>query len=392
MTTYVLGAGASYPIYPLSSELLTRIGDYVAACGQCFNRFNYADWPEVMAWLSNNANPLLRQAFQNRDIEQIFTVLDLAESLTDQSLIDILRASKEGADAVAAAQANHTKVASETSEYQYKRRVLMWALEHFLEYRHHKDQEEFDSDQWKTLKGFGQLLHPGDTVITFNYDSAVERVLWNLHKWSPADGYGQRIVFQQSRCDQTMVALPNSEVTVLHLHGAVGWYRRRKIRQNFQMTNGGPIPPEARTPAPMETKISVDPIVLRDFGIYPAVDASMPDRPADEYQTLLRPSFLKDYTGEENYSTVFTDIWRMAAEALRSANRIVIIGYSLPAADSAAWTLLTTNCDSARTTVVNPAPVVMSRYRRLLTQRLPRMSQWTPPQTFAGWVAAQETD
>ena len=155
------------------------------------------------------------------------------------------------------------------------------------------------------------------------------------------------------------------------------------------MKTGGQIPPEARTPAPIETDISIDPIVLRDFGIYTAVDASMPVRPSDEYQILLHPSFLKDYAGEENGNAVFIKMWRMAAEALRSANRVVIIGYSLPPADSAAWTLLLTNCDAARTTVVNPDPSVMSRYRRLLVQHLPTASEWIPPQHFVDWVAAQ---
>jgi hypothetical protein len=60
MTTYVLGAGASYPAYPLASELLTHINDYISRSGKCFIRFDYSDWPKVMAWLSENSNPLLR--------------------------------------------------------------------------------------------------------------------------------------------------------------------------------------------------------------------------------------------------------------------------------------------------------------------------------------------
>ena len=155
------------------------------------------------------------------------------------------------------------------------------------------------------------------------------------------------------------------------------------------MKTGEAIPPEARTPAPIETKISIDPIVLTDFGIYTAVDASMPDRPPNEYQVLLHPSLLKDYAGEENGNPVFIKMWRMAAEALRSANRVVIVGYSLPPADSAAWTLLLANCDAARTTVVNSDQLVMKRYRRLLNQPLPKMSDLRPPQKFEDWVAAQ---
>jgi hypothetical protein len=390
MTTYVLGAGASYPVYPLASELLRHISDYIAGCGKCFNRFDYAEWPEVLRWLAENRNPLLRQAFQNGNLEQIFTVLDLAESLHDDSLIGLLRASKKGADAVAAAEASHKNLTSETSEYQHKRLILMWALENFFQDRHGTDHGKFESKEWGTLRRFAQLLQPGDTVVTFNYDSTVERVLLNLNKWSPSNGYGEHLTFQKTRHDNTCIPLGDSQIKVLHLHGAVGWYRKSRVKRDFPLRAGGLIPQEARTPAPIETDISIDPIVLRDFGIYAAVDASMPYRPPNEPQILLHPSFLKDYAGEENGNRVFVRIWRMAAEALRSADRVVIIGYSLPPADSAAWTLLLANCDAARTTIVNSDPSVMSRYRHLLIQRLPKMSLWIPPQTFADWIAAQK--
>ncbi len=290
MTTYVLGAGASYPVYPLASKLLQHISDYIAGSGKCSDRFDYTDWPKVMAWLRENRNRLLRQAFQNGNIEQIFTILDLAESLIDNSRIDILCASKKGADAVAAAEASYSELATEISEYPHIRRTLMWALEDFFQGKHHGDQQEFRSKEWETLKAFGQLLQCGDTVVTFNYDSTVERVLLGLGKWSPSDGYGERLVFQKDRSDNTLCTFADSQVKVLHLHGAVGWYSKPSVRQDFRLESGGAIPPEARTPAPIETRISIDPIVLQDFGIYPAVDASMPCRPSDEYQILLHPS------------------------------------------------------------------------------------------------------
>jgi hypothetical protein len=388
MTTYVLGAGASYPIYPLASKLLQSVSEHIAASGRLINRFDYAEWPEVMAWLRDNSNPLLRQAFENGNIEQIFTVLDLAESLLDDSQIDILRASKQGAKAVAAAEANYNNLAAHISEYRRKRIVLLWALENFFQDRHSDDLREFKTQKWEILLRFGELLKCGDTVITFNYDSTVERVLLALGKWHPADGYGERILFQRSQHDTTPFHFPDSHVKVLHLHGAVGWYRKPSVRQDFPLNSGGAMPPEARTPAPLETKISIDPIVLRDFGIY-SVDASMPSRPPHEYQILLHPSFLKDYAGEETRNPVFMRVWKTAAEALRAADKIVIIGYSLPPADAAAWTLLLTNCAAAKTDVVNPDKFVMDRYRRLLFQHLRKFSEWKPPLSFRDWVAAQ---
>lgn len=388
MTTYVLGAGASFPVYPLASQLLKAISDFIAGCGKCFDRFDYEKWPEIMAWLEKSPNPLLRQAYRNGNIEQIFTILDLADSLHDESQIDILRASKQGLDAVNAAKRKHDELAVDTTEYQHIQRTLMWALEQYFQDRHNRDFQSTGSKDWSALAQFADFVQPGDTVITFNYDSTVERVLLERNKWFPSNGYGERLVFQGDRNDKTVVTFSDSPVKVLHLHGAVGWYRKPSVKEDYPYP-GGAIPSEARTPAPIETRISIDPIVLQGFGIYAAVDASMPQQPSDEYQVLLHPSFLKDYSGEESGNPVFIKMWRLAAEALRAADKVVIIGYSLPAADSAAWTLLLTNCNIERTTVVNPDASVMRRYRRLFMQQTPKMYTWSPPLYFADWIRAQ---
>lgn len=129
MTTYVLGAGASYPVYPLASRLLEKVSEFITQNSSFIDRFNYSEWPEIMEWIAENPNPLLRQAYQNGNIEQIFTILDLANTLHDESQIDILRASKQGMDAVNAAKAKHERLAVDTTEYQHKQRTLMWALE-----------------------------------------------------------------------------------------------------------------------------------------------------------------------------------------------------------------------------------------------------------------------
>lgn len=117
----------------------------------------------------------------------------------------------------------------------------------------------------KVLALFADLVQGGDTVITFNYDSTVERVLLERNKWFPSDGYGERLVFQKDRYDKTVVTFSDSPVRVLHLHGAVGWYRKPSVKEGY-LYPGGAIPPEAHTPAPIETRISIDrPAGLRDL-------------------------------------------------------------------------------------------------------------------------------
>ena len=369
MRAYVLGAGASHPIYPLGGELFNEIDKYILGRGPYFNRFDYQkDWPPLKDLLKCSSNPLLRQAYGNGNIEQIFTVLDLAENLFSNSQISMLKKSVEGTAEAEAAVANHRFFASGIKEYRDVRSKLLWAMEDYFLHRNQLDLESYGSAQWKDLKRFGTFLQSGDVVITFNYDSTVERVLLDQKKWAPSDGYGTEIVFQKNQDDKTRVGYSPSMVKVLHLHGAIGWYSKPPFSPDFhpRAEGGGAIPREALSPAPLETEIALDPLLLQGLGIQ-YVDASLPRRPPQESQILLHPSFLKEYEAEDRPSQVFNRLWKMASDALRNADEVTIIGYSLPPADSAAWTLLHTSCDRKHTTVVNPSKSVLrNRYGRLL--------------------------
>ena len=172
------------------------------------------------------------------------------------------------------------------------------------------------------------------------------------------------MTFQKSASDSDPVDVRNSQALVLHLHGAVGWYRRQRGSLN-------------------EVPIALDPTFLEGLD-FPYVDASMPQpaRPESD-NILLHPSFIKNYTQEETgESRIFDVLWRSAAEALRAADEIFVIGYSLPPADSAALTLLQTSCDRDKVRVVNSDAGATRRLAGLLTS-VPL--QW--PQSFQDWLA-----
>lgn len=362
MKAYVLGAGASFPCYPLGRLLLEEIDEYISSCGRCHDRFDYTkEWPEALRWLETNGNPLLRQARRTGNIEQIFTVLDFAEVLWDESMTAVLKAGKGGAETFAAAEADYENLQAEIGKYQDVRRILLRAMGAYFETRHHDDRRQFGDDKWNDLRGFAKILTDRDVVITFNYDSTVERVLWYEKKWTPRDGYGFKLDFQKDHRDRTPVEFPESRVKVFHLHGSIGWHPKPPS------DDGGAVP--------AEIEMSLDPVFLKDLGI-PAVDASMPDSPPDDYPVLLHPSFLKNYAGGG-----IERLWKMAADALRAAEEVVVIGYSLPLADTAAWTLLLTSCDNGKSVqIVDPDFEVLARYQRLL--RLPPLQ----PQDFATWL------
>ena len=82
------------------------------------------------------------------------------------------------------------------------------------------------------------------------------------------------------------------------------------------------------------------------------------------------------------YNRIFNRLWKRAAKALKVAEEVVVIGHSIPSADSAAWTLLQTCCDGARTKVVNPSKsVLMNRYGWLL--HLPNFAE---AMDFGAWL------
>ena len=332
MNVYVLGAGVSKALgYPLGSELFDAIDGYVRTSGNCFDRFDHQEgWAELQSWLGTNPNPMITEAYRAKDIEHLFTVLDFA-ALSDSST-------------------------TEARDRQHYRGMLLWTLEHYFAWRHYQDHEESRNKDWDALKRFAEKLNPGDVVITFNYDATLERVLLDQGKWSLRNGYGFDLVFQKSRDDKTAVSLPESPIVILHLHGATGWYRRPMFAPDFSLPSQhhGATPPEAFGPAPMSTKISLDPQFLQGLGIW-HVDSCLPSTPIgnDERHVVLHPSYIKNYETDESDSHVFVDLWRKAAQALRDAGRVYIIGYSLPRADSAALTLLLTNCREGVVSVVN---------------------------------------
>jgi len=142
MRAYMLGAGASFPIYPLGGGL--------------------------------------------------FDTID--ETLISDSLSDILYASKKGAHAVRAAESKYDSFKADIGDYRHVRKTLLWAMEAFFlggnddDFKTFRSTDANDLRNWSDLRRFGALLKPGDVVITFNYDSTVERVLHDLGKWAPSDG------------------------------------------------------------------------------------------------------------------------------------------------------------------------------------------------------------
>src|ERR1700728_290592 len=349
MKVYVTRAGASKDAgYPLGRDLLQEMDSFVFSSGPCVHGFDYLkDWPETCQWLEKNDNLLIREAYRTRNLENIFSVLDFTEKLRDQALDAYAQhtiKTQPDRQAAGKAEADWTDLEAKAARHVKARGVLLLALEHYLEHKHGDDQSKCETKEWDYLRSFGNKLCDGDAVITFNYDSTLERVLYKQKKWFPSDGYGFRAVFQKSPSNKEAVPYEDSPIKILHLHGAVGWYRKPAISdEELLPSNGGAYPIEARTPAPLETQVALSPMFLGRLGVS-AVDASLPFRPPEEQQIFIHPSFFKSYEWKGSQDTALIELWKKAAEFLRKADEVFVIGYSLPEADSAALTLFLTTC------------------------------------------------
>lgn len=366
MKCYILGAGVSKSVgYPLGFELFDEIDRFVRQSGRCIDRFDYQkDWDHLHSCLEQNSNPAIAQAYRTRNIEHIFTALDFVDYLRNDALVSVALTKRNSPERTRKSEA-FEEYDNAAEDYQESRRILLWALEHYFSHLHHRDHTASEGREWDTLKAFGEMLKPGDAVITFNYDATLERALFKQGKWSPADGFGFELKFQKSRRDKTLVnPWPSSAVKVLHLHGATGWYSRPTFVPGLEPQGSGAVSRDALGPAPLETQFSLDPQFLEGLGIF-HVDACLPDKlaVATEPHVVIHPSFLKDYLAREG---VIPPLWQMAAKDLRRADRVYIVGYSLPDADSAALTLLLTNINQGIARIINPNRAVKMKLGRLL--------------------------
>lgn len=315
MNCYVLGAGVSTDIgYPLGSKVFEELEKHVKTCKDCQDRqCRGKSWQDVTTWLNHPENPLIERAFRDgkcHDIEYLFTILDLAY----QQHLAPLRA-----------VFNHNSTngwsnPEKLDDYPGYREVLLETLAHYFLVRHVEDNSKFNDAPWETLKRFGEILEDGDVIITFNYDAAIERVLLTQNKWSIADGYGFEVAVENANNSSQKTS---SKIKVLHLHGMTGWYRAKHATDTVP-------------------KISVAPEFLLGLGISGKGQHKADLEPNP--QLMLHPTYLKDLEDKLG-STALIDLWQQAAEKLRQAKRVYIIGYSLPKADAAALTLLLTNCD-----------------------------------------------
>ena len=233
-------------------------------------------------------------------------------------------------------------------------------------------------------------LGPNDSLITFNWDTLIDRALLESKNWNMDTGYG--VVPAGIYRDEWHNADPSkkSGVKLIKLHGSTNWLTSYIVfdedEQIMFTHDGGP-----ETLFAFES--TVNPYSCYDgrylpgyqdlsYGYYPP-NLPIRGKPAPEGHLLAKflqrtpftPKGSSDKSGlvsmpliippvkHKNYSMfgqLFENLWRQAETELVLADRIVVLGYSFPVTDIRT-TLLFEQAFMKRDTVptiviVNPSP------------------------------------
>ncbi|MGO9272645.1 MAG: hypothetical protein ACLQOO_20825 [Terriglobia bacterium] len=280
MTVYVLGAGASrHAGYPLASQMATELFAWM--------RKFPADsiYPHIV-------EKLLNRFGSNPDIEDVIT--DLQESVI--------------------------KNLEDRYEYHQLRECrnrLVYASREWFRQIHTRPAPGYAS----FADGIVRL---GDVVVTFNYDDSLESELRRAGKWDIHRGYG----FPVGDGGQ-------SPTIVLKLHGSINWMVSMfegKTSGTAILGSGLPLGSGPLIPQPDLEYLGYDAIPGHHF----------PDGGA--FPALIMPGRRKKFFFETSLGAEWTDfwdgLWSMATDALRTAEELVVCGYSLLPADERACDLI----------------------------------------------------
>ncbi len=163
---------------------------------------------------------------------------------------------------------------------------------------------------------------PGDVILTFNYDLALERQLKLAGKWEVGNGYGFLI-------DERIA--PSSKVRVLKLHGSINWHGL--------LFDG--LPPGSS--GGFNYSLGSRPVIwgpeMKFLGYPEGINDPLAKTGA-YMEAFILPTYSKKFYFETSFGKEWVpfwdSIWNQAEDALRKADEILVLGYSLPPADERA--------------------------------------------------------
>jgi hypothetical protein len=249
--------------------------------------------------------------------------------------------------------------------------LIFAVIKHQLEYGHGKDKPNYYEE---ALRKVNEGVAPN--VISLNYDIIVDNTLCALTGDTFPD-YGTDISTEAYRQSRKFGKL-------LKLHGSLNWlYCPGCLRLDLGVAGLG----APGTSKVLDELYQENPLEPR-YGCHGTACHECDSRVRP---VLITPTHLKDYRNPH-----VSDVWYEAERMLRRADRVVIVGYSLPEDDVDVIYLLKRgleNVPPSRVTVVEFDPQrrhlrehpVGLRYRSLFGGEL----DWHT-EGFAAWLESQE--
>lgn len=315
MKVLFLGAGASKSAgYPLAGELMTTIEQDVRQSRNLQLSNAWRLWEQV----KRSAPGSIRLLLEDPNPEVTLSFLDLCVvshagsigAFPTERIEEALSYAHSG-DAIPDryfVSMDH-KWLHEASIAKFR---LIDCLLAYFDWKHYEDAEQPRHRAY--LRSELEKLSPGDRVITLNWDSTIERTLFEMGRWSPRDGYGFLAKLRGELPEDPPAdrILQPSQVVVLKLHGSIGW---RLAGTEVYLHNDF-----LQILLPPEEQVVCDWDALR-FG--------------DGSPAIAYPSFMKTFNAPS-----LLDIWWQAELALCAAEKVEVWGYSLPPTDSAVRVVL----------------------------------------------------
>jgi hypothetical protein len=337
---FVLGAGASvFAGYPLASNLLTFIRDF-----QTLDVMTKDTASRVLGKLSDAEAQFKRRVVNDpnsdTNLEELLTYLELYHSFPGTIFAVNPWGETDSGDV-------RGLITEKFLNYQYDLNKALSGATTAPTNSIELARLSRISDAWSNL------LKPGDTILTFNWDILHEIILWKAGLWSYRDGYG-------FRCGGQGEVEEITKIVVLKLHGSVNWVQENPSNPVREIADVASFFPKSKDWEP------------RDHG-------SQAQR--DSGRKLVLPTYLKDISTNR----VLIHVWAAAHSVISQAREIIVIGYSLNPVDHPArllfGTALTENRGLNRVTVVSPDRTAWGDFLHQLDRSMHRI-----PMTFEQWV------
>lgn len=205
-------------------------------------------------------------------------------------------------------------------------------------------------------------LRPDDVVVTFNWDTLMDRAMMEVAGWSLDDGYGVKphSVFRDGWNDPENYT---SSSKLIKLHGSVNWLTAHPIYEGDELVFTHGLPAEslfvydyATQPYPTHAGRYSGGYAPLTYGYYPPNLTDVPGRSAPEGYMIVKaqaqmPWMPEGEAGKDGlpsmpliippvkdksyqiFGTLFETLWQQASAALQACDEILVIGYSFPRTD-----------------------------------------------------------